>query len=71
MSETNKEKVLSVNNITKQYRMGDITVDALKGVSFELFKGEFVVIFGASGSGKSTIINIIGGIDTATAGEVI
>ncbi len=71
MGETNKELVLSVNNITKEYQMGDVTVHALNGVSFELFKGEFVVILGASGSGKSTILNIIGGIDTATAGEVI
>ncbi len=71
MGETKKELVLSVNNITKEYKMGDVTVHALNGVSFELFKGEFVVILGASGSGKSTILNIIGGIDTATAGEVI
>ncbi|MFV0518840.1 MAG: ABC transporter ATP-binding protein [Lachnospirales bacterium] len=63
--------VMSVKNITKKYLMGDIVVDALKGVSFDLYEGEFVVVLGASGSGKSTILNIIGGIDRATSGEVI
>ncbi len=62
--------ILSTKNITKQYHMGDIVVDALKGVSFDLKKGEFIVILGASGSGKSTILNIIGGIDKVTSGEV-
>ncbi len=62
---------MSVKDITKQYKMGDITVDALKGVSFDLLQGEFVVVLGASGSGKSTILNIIGGIDRATSGEVL
>ncbi len=62
---------MSVKDITKQYKMGDVTVDALKGVSFDLLQGEFVVVLGASGSGKSTILNIIGGIDRATSGEVI
>lgn len=66
-----KEVVMSVKDITKQYKMGDITVDALKGVSFDLLQGEFVVVLGASGSGKSTILNIIGGIDRATSGEVL
>ena len=67
----NNLKILEAKNLTKQYLMGEITVDALRGVSFELFKGEFVVILGPSGSGKSTILNIIGGIDTATSGEII
>ncbi len=62
--------VLSAKNITKQYKMGEVVVDALKGVSFDLKRGEFVVVLGASGSGKSTILNIIGGIDTATTGEI-
>jgi putative ABC transport system ATP-binding protein len=73
MNENNKflEKILEAKNLTKQYLMGEITVDALRGVSFELYKGEFVVSLGPSGSGKSTILNIIGGIDSATSGEII
>ena len=64
-------KVLDVLNITKDYIMGEVTVNALRGVSFELYQGEFVVILGASGSGKSTMLNIVGGIDKPTTGEVI
>ncbi len=63
--------ILQAKNITKQYQMGEVTVNALKGVTFDLYKGEFVVVLGASGSGKSTILNIVGGIDTATTGEVV
>ncbi|MDR1559083.1 MAG: ABC transporter ATP-binding protein [Clostridiales bacterium] len=50
--------------------MGEVTVHALQGISFEIFKGEFLVILGPSGSGKSTILNIIGGIDQPTSGAV-
>ena len=65
------EKVLEVNNVTKQYQMGEVPVHALRGVSFELYAGEFVVILGPSGSGKSTMLNIIGGIDKPTNGSVM
>ncbi|MDR0468384.1 MAG: ABC transporter ATP-binding protein [Peptococcaceae bacterium] len=51
--------------------MGEITVKALRGVSFDLFDGEFVVVLGPSGSGKSTMLNIIGGIDTPSSGSVL
>ncbi len=65
------QKILEAKEITKEYKMGEINVTALNGVSFELYEGEFVVVLGPSGSGKSTMLNIIGGIDTPTHGEVI
>lgn len=65
-----RQPLLQVNQITKQYRMGEVTVHALSGVSFSLYENEFVVILGPSGSGKSTILNMIGGIDQPTSGEI-
>ncbi len=59
-----------VENVTKVYRSGDITVRALDGVSFALKRGEFAAIVGPSGSGKSTLMNILGTIDRPTNGQV-
>ncbi|HBT47586.1 MAG TPA: macrolide ABC transporter ATP-binding protein [Peptococcaceae bacterium] len=64
------EAILTARNLTKQYRMGEVTVEALKGVSFDIFPGEFIVVLGPSGSGKSTLLNLIGGMDVATSGEI-
>ncbi len=58
-------------NVYKRYQMGEITINASDGVNFEIEKGEFVVIVGASGAGKTTILNMLGGMDTCDDGEII
>lgn len=67
---TEGEVVLEAVDVTKVYRMGEVDVHALRGVSLQLIAGELLVLLGASGSGKSTLLNIMGGLDTPTAGTV-
>ena len=62
---------IEFRDVKKIYRMGEVDIKALDGVNFTIEKGEFVVIAGASGAGKSTILNILGGMDSATSGDVI
>ena len=62
--------VFHVQGLTKIYPMGEIEVQALRGVDLDLYAGELIVLLGASGSGKSTLLNILGGLDTPTAGHV-
>ncbi len=57
--------------LTKVYVLGEVNVQALRGVDFDLFPGELVVLLGPSGSGKSTLLNILGGLDVPTAGSVV
>ena len=61
--------MIQFKNINKIYKIGDQEVKALKNVNFEIEKGEFTVILGPSGSGTSTALNILGGIDKATSGQ--
>ena len=63
--------IISVNGVTKHYALGSQTVEALRGVSFDIKKGEFIAIMGPSGSGKSTLMNIIGCLDIPTHGTYL
>lgn len=62
---------IEFQNVKKLYQMGEVSIEALAGVDFAIDKGEFVVIAGASGAGKSTILNILGGMDSASSGTII
>ncbi|MBP0955881.1 MAG: ABC transporter ATP-binding protein [Oscillospiraceae bacterium] len=62
---------VSLKNVYKQYKMGEVTITASDGVSFDIEKGEFVVITGASGAGKTTVLNLLGGMDICDEGEII
>lgn len=64
-------EILKITNLQKIYPLEGEIVEALKGISFNVYKGEFLVIMGPSGSGKSTLLNILGGIDKKAQGEVI
>ena len=67
---TTPTSVFAARGITKVYHMGEVDVQALRGVDLDLYAGEFVVLLGPSGSGKSTLLNILGGLDSPSGGTV-
>jgi putative ABC transport system ATP-binding protein len=66
-----KNILMKVENVSRNFIMGEVIVNALQDASFEIYEGEFIVILGPSGSGKSTLLNILGGMDLPTDGKVI
>lgn len=65
-----KKVLMSTRGLSKIYHMGEVSVEALRDATLDIYEGEFIVILGPSGSGKSTLLNIIGGMDTPTHGKV-
>ena len=65
------EDYVRLKQVKKIYKMGEVEIAAADGIDFSVGKGEFSVVVGASGAGKTTVLNILGGMDTATSGEVI
>lgn len=65
------EDYVRLREVKKIYKMGEVEIAAADGIDFSIGKGEFAVVVGASGAGKTTVLNILGGMDTATSGEVI
>lgn len=65
------EDYVRLKDVRKIYKMGEVEIAAADGIDFSVGKGEFAVVVGASGAGKTTVLNILGGMDTATSGEVI
>ena len=70
-TDRSSQRIIQLSDVTKEYFLGTTKVEALRGVSFEITKGEFTAIAGPSGSGKSTILNMIGCIDNPTSGKII
>ena len=62
--------IVSVNNFSKNYNLGQVVVPALRGVTLDVAEGEFLAIAGPSGSGKTTLLNLVGCVDTPSAGTV-
>lgn len=70
-SRIGEDDYIVFENVKKVYKMGEVEIEALAGVDFSIRKGEFVIIAGASGAGKSTILNILGGMDNLSSGKIV
>lgn len=66
-----KEKLISIKDVTKSFKNGETVTKVLKGINLDVYKGEFVVLLGESGCGKSTLLNIVGGMDNADSGTIM
>lgn len=66
-----QEPLIEFKDVTKTYQSGEVTINAANGINFEINEGEFVIVVGPSGAGKTTVLNILGGMDNVTEGEVI
>lgn len=66
----NEQAIIELKEVVKEYSSGEVKIRAVDGISFEVKRGELVVVLGPSGAGKSTVLNIIGGMDRPTSGEV-
>ena len=65
------KEFIKLDNVRKTYHMGEVAINALDGIEFTIDEGEFVVVVGPSGAGKTTVLNILGGMDTASEGSVL
>ncbi|WP_321003929.1 ABC transporter ATP-binding protein [Eisenbergiella porci] len=71
MNNIDGENFVELKDVSKVYRMGEVEIRAVDGIEFSIRKGEYVVVVGPSGAGKTTVLNILGGMDTATSGSVL
>jgi len=69
--KANSRLILETKNIKKSYKIGDLEIHALRGISLEIYEGEYIAIVGKSGSGKSTLMHLIGLLDTPTTGQIL
>ena len=68
--EIRQEDFVNLTDVTKVYQMGEVAIRAVDGINMTISKGEFAVVVGPSGAGKTTVLNILGGMDTASSGSV-
>ena len=70
-NDTGKETIVRIEGLKKSYRRDSFNVDVLKGIDFDVYKGDFIALMGPSGSGKSTLLNLLAGIDRPSGGRIV